>query len=85
MSYEFFSELSQNFSQLLDDADDYNIIITVGKNPHTKEFHAHTNILRARSLYFKRALSQNWVTKKDGMITFTKPNVSPIVFEMVVG
>ncbi|CAI2201949.1 13243_t:CDS:2, partial [Funneliformis geosporum] len=47
-------------------------------------FNAHSNILRARSPYFKRALSQNWVTKKNDMNNFTKPNISPIVFEMII-
>ncbi len=84
MVSEFFPGLSQNFSQLLDDADDYNIIIKVGENPNSKEFHAHYNILRARSPYFKRALSQNWVKKKDNIINFTKPNISSIVFEMII-
>jgi hypothetical protein len=86
MTSEFFPVLSQNFSKLLDDADDYdcNVIIKVGSNSNTKEFHLHTNILKARSPYFKRALSQNWVTEKDGLITFTKPNISSIVFEMII-
>ena len=84
MAFEFFPRLSQNFSQLLDDADDYNVIIKVGKNQNTKEFRAHSNILRARSPYFKRALSQNWVKKKNDMINFSKPNISPTVFEMII-
>ncbi len=84
MTFEFFPRLSQNFSQLLDDADDYNVIIKVGKNQNTKEFRAHSNILRARSPYFKRALSQNWVKKKNDMINFSKPNISPTVFEMII-
>jgi len=84
MTFEFFPRLSQNFSQLLDDADDYNVIIKVGKNQNTKEFRAHSNILRARSPYFKRALSQNWVKKKNDIINFSKPNISPTAFEMII-
>ncbi|GBB83321.1 hypothetical protein RclHR1_10050004 [Rhizophagus clarus] len=84
MTFEFYPGLAQNFSQLLDDADDYNIIIKVGENSNTKEFRAHSNILRARSPYFKRALSQDWVIKKNNMINFNKPNISPIVFEMII-
>ena len=60
MASKFFTGLSQGFSQLLNDADDdYNVIIKVGENSNTKEFHAHSNILRARSPYFKIAFSQN--------------------------
>ncbi|CAI2165598.1 8789_t:CDS:2 [Funneliformis geosporum] len=84
MVYEFFPSLSQNLSHLLDEADDYNTIITVGENPNTKEFRAHSIILRARSPYFKSALSKNWVSEKNNMINFTKPNISPTVFEMII-
>jgi hypothetical protein len=84
MSFEFYPGLSQNFSQLLDDSDDYNVIIKAGEDPNTKEFRAHSNILRSRSPYFKRALSQNWATKENNMINFTKPNISSAVFEMII-
>ena len=84
MVSEFFPRLSQDFSQLLDDADDYNVVIKVGEKTNTKEFRAHSNILRARSPYFKRALSQDWVKKDKNMINFTKPNISSIVFEMIL-
>ena len=86
MTFEFFPELSQKFSKMLDYADDYdcNVIIKVGSKPNTREFHVHSNILKVQSPYFKRALSQNWVTKKNDMISFTKPNISPVVFELII-
>ncbi|CAB4399483.1 unnamed protein product [Rhizophagus irregularis] len=86
MVSEFFPGLSQDFSQLLvDDIDDYNVVIKVGENTNTKEFHAHSNILRARSPYFKKAFLQNrGVTKENNIFNFIKPNISPIVFEMVI-
>ena len=84
MSFEFYPGLSRNFSQLLEDADDYNVIIKVGEDQDTKEFRAHSNILRSRSPYFKRALSQSWATKENDMMNFTKPNISSIVFEMII-
>ena len=87
MAFEFFPKLSQNFSQLLqflDNADDYDIIIKIGRDPNTKEFHVHSNILRARSPYFKRALSQVWAGKNDDIINLSKPNISPAVFEVII-
>ncbi len=81
------SSLSKELSLILDDADDYNVIIRVGENQNAKEFHAHSVILvilRARSPYFKSALSTNWITKKDNMITFSKPNITPTVFDMIL-
>ncbi|GBB98676.1 hypothetical protein RclHR1_00330003 [Rhizophagus clarus] len=41
-------------------------------------------MLRARSSYFKSALSPEWITKKDDMIMFNKPNITPTVFDMIL-
>ncbi|GBB83318.1 hypothetical protein RclHR1_10050001 [Rhizophagus clarus] len=84
MESKFFSKLSQDLYQLLDDTDDYDVIIKVGEKSNTKEFHARSNILKARSPYFKMAFSQNRVSKKDDIYKFVKPNISPIVFEMII-
>ncbi|CAI2171876.1 15300_t:CDS:2 [Funneliformis geosporum] len=84
MTYDFFPGLSQNLSQLFDNADDYYVIINVGEGLDTTDFHAHSIILKARSLYFKRALSENWITNKNGIITFKKPNISPTIFEIII-
>ncbi|RHZ72836.1 hypothetical protein Glove_238g15 [Diversispora epigaea] len=84
MPSQFFSNLSQDYSQLLDNADDYNVSIHVGEGSNIKEFHAHSNILRARSPYFMRAFSSDWVVKKDNIIIFNKPNITPMVFAMML-
>ncbi|PKY60508.1 BTB-domain-containing protein [Rhizophagus irregularis] len=80
------SSLSKDLSLMLNDSDDYNVIIYVGKNPNIKEFRAHTNILRARSPYFKGALSNLWIRNRnnDNMIEFKKPNINPDVFEIIL-
>ncbi|GBC02514.1 hypothetical protein RclHR1_04660007 [Rhizophagus clarus] len=84
MTSFFYPKLSKDFSLILDDADDYNVIIKVGENENTKEFRAHSVILRARSPYFKSALSSTWITKKNDMILFDKKNISPNVFDMIL-
>ena len=84
MALIFHSSLSKDFSLILNDSDDFNVIIQVGENQNTKEFHAHSVILRARSPYFKIAFSANWITKKDDMIMFNKPNITPTVFDMIL-
>ena len=84
MTLTFHSNLSKDLSLMLNDADDFNVIIQVGENQNTKEFRAHSVILRARSPYFKSALSADWVTKKNNMITFNKPNITPAVFDMIL-
>jgi hypothetical protein len=84
MTSIFHSSLSKDFSLILNDADDFNVIIQVGEDDYIKEFQAHSVILRTRSPYFKRALSNKWVTKKNDMIVFNKPNITPIIFEMIL-
>ncbi|GBB98698.1 hypothetical protein RclHR1_00330025 [Rhizophagus clarus] len=84
MDSKFYADLSQDLSLMLDDADDYNVIIRTGEGQNIKEFHAHSSILRARSPYFKSAFSTKWVTKKNNMIEFKKPNIRPTVFEIIL-
>ena len=82
MTLIFHTGLSKDFSLILNDADDFNVTIQVGENQSTKEFHAHSVILRARSPYFKNALSADW--KRDNTIIFNKPNITPTVFDMIL-
>ena len=84
MTLIFHSGLSKDLSLILNDADDFDVVIQVGENQNSKEFRAHSVILRARSPYFKRALSADWATKENNMIMFNKPNISPIVFDMIL-
>ncbi|GES81681.1 hypothetical protein GLOIN_2v1788063 [Rhizophagus clarus] len=84
MALTFHSGLSKDLSVILSDSDDFNVIIQVGENENIKEFKAHSVILRARSPYFRSAFSNEWISKKNNMIMFYKPNISPIVFEMIL-
>src|SRR5436190_3999154 len=84
MTLKFYSSLSKDLSLILNDSDDFNVIIQVGESQNVKEFRAHSVILRARSPYFKSALSANWITKKDNMIMFNKPNINPTIFDMIL-
>ncbi|GES81745.1 hypothetical protein GLOIN_2v1778254 [Rhizophagus clarus] len=84
MTSIFYSGLSKDFSLILNDADDFNAIIQVGEKANIKEFRVHSVILRARSPYFKSAFSTDWVTQKDGMILYNKPNITPRVFDIVL-
>ncbi|RGB30054.1 hypothetical protein C1646_765847 [Rhizophagus diaphanus] len=84
MTSIFHIGLSKDFSLILNDADDFNVIIQVGESNNKKEFRAHSVILRARSPYFKSALSSEWITKENDMIVFSKPNITPAVFDMIL-
>ena len=85
MTKDLLHSLSKSLEQLYKTGDDYNVIIEVGKDLNdVKTFKAHSSILRARSIYFKSALSNNWATIKNNIIYFNKPNVSPLIFDIIL-
>jgi hypothetical protein len=96
MDSQFYSDLSQDLSLMLNDADDYNVIIEVGKNQNIKEFRAHSYILKARSPYFKNAFAKKefqttfiasadgWITSNNNVMKFKKPSINPTVFEIIL-
>ena len=63
---------------------DYDVKIIIGEEPNIKEFKAHSVILSSKSTYFKTALSSRWARKENGIIIFNKPNISPLVFEILL-
>ncbi|RHZ82517.1 hypothetical protein Glove_109g135 [Diversispora epigaea] len=80
MSFKFFGKLSQNFIDLLNDKDDYNVIIEV-KNK--KSFTAHSNVLKCRSLYFRKEL-ENINPNENEIKKIIKPNISDEIFDMIL-
>jgi hypothetical protein len=80
----FANSLLQDIALLFNDADDYDVLFEVGGKNDKATFEAHSVILRSRSPYFKTALSSKWVKKENGKIIFTKPNISPIVFKIIL-
>ncbi|CAB4381435.1 unnamed protein product [Rhizophagus irregularis] len=84
MEENFLLDLSQDIGQLLTSGDNYDLIIQAEEGQNMKEFFAHSLILRARSTYFKTALSKEWAKKENGIIIFKKPNISPEIIELIL-
>ncbi|RHZ73531.1 hypothetical protein Glove_230g219 [Diversispora epigaea] len=95
MKYKFLDKLSQDFSELLNDKEDHNVIIEVDKESNKKTFTAHSVILRYRSSYFNKELSnivtngnkvKKWIFGNDdnNIKTITKPNISAQAFEIIL-
>ena len=81
MSAQFFSKLSQNYIELLEDDEYYDVTIEIGEEPNVKFFRAHMNILCYRSPYLRRTIKKN----KDNVLTHIKlPNVSPEIFQIIL-
>ncbi|CAG8698713.1 6275_t:CDS:2 [Cetraspora pellucida] len=84
MCTDFLSNLSRDLSLLLNDTESYDTLINVGEKHDFKTFRSHSIILRVRSPYFKTALSSEWAKIENNLITFSKPNIRPIVFEVIL-
>jgi hypothetical protein len=84
MSAQFFSKLSQNYIELLDDDEYYDVTIEVGEDSNVKIFRAHMNILCYRSPYLRRALTSN-KKNNDGALTHIKlQNIPPEIFQVIL-
>ncbi|RHZ46433.1 hypothetical protein Glove_621g55 [Diversispora epigaea] len=83
-SSEFYEILAKDLSKLLEEYQDHDMIIVVGEEPNIKTFYVHSNILRVRSNYFKTFLSANWIRREDDKIRFSKPNIDPEVFAIIL-
>ncbi|RIA84233.1 hypothetical protein C1645_808873 [Glomus cerebriforme] len=84
MPFECPQEVVNDYEKLLEFDEGYDVIIYAGENENVKEIHAHSNILRIRSQYFRTALSKEWSEKKDGKFIFKKTNISPQFFKMIL-
>ena len=72
------------YLSLLKSPDNYDVKIRIGVEPNIKEFKVHSSILSSKSIYFEYAFSSRWARKEDGVIIFNKPNISPLVFEVLL-
>ncbi|RIB21618.1 hypothetical protein C2G38_2034232 [Gigaspora rosea] len=86
MSSTFHSDVIDDLKELYKTKEDYDTIIIVGEE-NKEEFQAHSLILRARSIYFRTALSSKWIKNNknaEGHIIFKKPDINPSIFEIVL-
>src|SRR6266508_4287416 len=84
MSTQFFSKLSQNYIELLEDDEYYDVTIEVGEDPNVKIFRAHMNILCYRSTYLRRVLSSNKKSNNNVLAHIKLPNVTPEIFQIIL-
>ncbi|RHZ68615.1 hypothetical protein Glove_294g129 [Diversispora epigaea] len=81
MSLRFYDKLSQNFIELLNDKNDYNVIIEVENKE--KSFTAHSNILKYRASYFHKEL-ENILPNEFNIKIIAKPNISASIFDVIL-
>ncbi|GET03456.1 carbohydrate-binding module family 13 protein [Rhizophagus clarus] len=83
-NYRFLPKLSQNFLEILNDDEYYDINIEVGNDPRVKTFHAHMAILNYRSPYLRRKLSTNKKNNDGTLARIELPNILPEIFEIIL-
>ena len=81
MSLKFFDKLSQNLIELLNDGDDYNVIIEIDNEE--KSFTAHSNVLKFRSSYFRREL-ENIQPNENNIKIIIKSSISAQIFNVIL-
>ncbi|KAG9295544.1 hypothetical protein G9A89_004611 [Geosiphon pyriformis] len=84
LSQQHLQALSNDFGNLFNTQKFSNVKILVGKAPNIRTFHAHSQILAARSSYFAVAFSSDWIKRENNTIIFDKPNISPNIFEIIL-
>ncbi|RHZ86044.1 hypothetical protein Glove_55g66 [Diversispora epigaea] len=83
MSFKFFDKLSQDFSKLLNDKKQYNVVIEVDKGENMKSFTAHSVVLCYRTSYFDKEL-EDAAMNENHIKTIIIPNISAQIFEIVL-
>jgi hypothetical protein len=84
MSSQFFPKLSQNYIELLDDDEYYDVTIEAGEDPNVNIFRAHMNILCYRSPYLRRALTSNKKNNDNALAHIKLPNISPEILKIIL-
>ncbi|RIB25363.1 hypothetical protein C2G38_490324 [Gigaspora rosea] len=79
----FFKNLSNDYLELLNDNEDFNVIIQVNESTNNKIFKVHSAILRKRSLYFRNELT-NINSDKNNIKTINLNHVSIEQFEIII-
>ncbi|RHZ75066.1 hypothetical protein Glove_217g25 [Diversispora epigaea] len=84
MTFKLLEKLSQDFSELLNDKEEYNVIIEVGQERNKKSFTAHSAVLRYRSSYFNKELTNTLPNDDNNNKIITNPNISAHIFEIIL-
>ncbi|RHZ51461.1 hypothetical protein Glove_478g70 [Diversispora epigaea] len=80
---EIIANLSNDFTQLLEDPIDYNVTIEIGETPSTNIYKVHSIILQSRSPFFKKKFDE--ITFNDYHVKVLKlPNISVKVFDVII-
>jgi len=81
MSYEFHSELHEDCLSVLESGKYSDVTIKVGEESNSKEYEAHSFILRTRSEFFEEEIENN-SSRNNIVLRYT--NFDPDAFEYIL-
>ncbi|UZO04241.1 uncharacterized protein OCT59_024632 [Rhizophagus irregularis] len=84
MLTQFFTRLSENYIEILNDDEYYDITIEVGKDPNVKIFRAHMIILCYRSPFLRRTLISNKKNNDSILTHINLSDISPEIFQIIL-
>ena len=84
MSAQFFSKLSQNYIEILENNEYYDVIIEVGEDPNVKIFRAHKIILCYRSPFLRRTLTFDKKSDINAIAHIRLSSISPETFQIIL-
>ncbi|CAG8747675.1 21051_t:CDS:1, partial [Racocetra persica] len=82
MIAKFYDRLSSNYTQLLENSDEYNVIINIGK-VETQSFKAHSIILQYRCPYFYQQL-KDISPNINNIKEINEPDITIKVFDIII-
>ncbi|RIB24037.1 hypothetical protein C2G38_2169644 [Gigaspora rosea] len=83
MAIEFFKKLSNDLTNLLENEEDYNVLIEVGQMPDHQIFKAHSVILNSRCPYFHEMLNKTTYNEKN-VKKISTPHISVTIFKIII-
>lgn len=83
MATEFFKKLSTDLTSLLENGEDYNVIIEVDQMPNHQIFKAHSIILNSRCFYLREKLTKTSYDKRH-VKKINLPHISVNIFEIII-
>ncbi|RIB11977.1 hypothetical protein C2G38_2249793 [Gigaspora rosea] len=83
MITEFFKKLSNDLTNLLENGEDYNVLIEVGQAPNHQIFKVHSIILNSRCTYFRNELVKA-TYDENNIKNLSISHIPTIVFEIII-
>ena len=82
--FKLVQTLADDINKLLQGQGNCDLQLIAGSGASKKTYWVHSVILQACSPYFSTALSSTWAKKEGDKLSFSKPNIAPAVFEIIL-